>query len=85
MAGAAAARARVGHVREKATWMLKALVNPGLGKRPIAEIEPPELLSVLRRIESRGKPRDRPSHQAALRPGVPLRHRERTRAAGPLC
>lgn len=40
---------------EKATWMLKSLVNPWLGKRPIAEIEPPELLSVLRRIESRGK------------------------------
>lgn len=40
---------------EKATWMLKSLVNPWLGKRPIAEIEPPELLSALRRIESRGK------------------------------
>ncbi len=40
---------------EKATWMLKTLVGPWLGKRPIAEIEPPELLSVLRRIESRGK------------------------------
>ena len=40
---------------EKATWMLKALVGPWLGRRPIAEIEPPELLSVLRRIESRGK------------------------------
>jgi len=40
---------------EKATWMLKSLVNPWLGKRPVADIEPPELLSVLRRIESRGK------------------------------
>jgi integrase len=40
---------------EKATWMLKALVCPWLGKRPIAEIEPPELLTVLRRIEVRGK------------------------------
>jgi integrase len=40
---------------EKATWVLKTLVGPWLGKRPIAEIEPPELLSVLRRIESRGK------------------------------
>ena len=29
---------------EKATWMLKTLVGPWLGKRPIAEIEPPELL-----------------------------------------
>jgi hypothetical protein len=40
---------------EKATWMLKTLVCPWLGKRPIAEIEPPELLTVLRRIEVRGK------------------------------
>ena len=29
-------------------------VFPWIGKRPIREIEPPELLSVLRRIESRG-------------------------------
>ena len=40
---------------EKATWMLKTLVGPWLGKRPIGEIEPPELLQVLRQIESRGK------------------------------
>ncbi len=40
---------------EKAEWMLKELVGPWLGKRPIGEIEPPELLEVLRRIESRGK------------------------------
>lgn len=40
---------------EKATWMLKTLVGPWLGKRPIREIEPPELLTVLRRIEVRGK------------------------------
>ena len=40
---------------EKATWMLKTLVGPWLGKRPVAEIEPPELLRVLRQIESRGK------------------------------
>jgi integrase len=40
---------------EKASWMLKTLVGPWLGKRPIADIEPPELLTVLRRIEVRGK------------------------------
>jgi integrase len=40
---------------EKASWMLKTLVGPWLGKRPIDEIEPPELLTVLRRIEVRGK------------------------------
>ena len=35
--------------------MLKTLVGPWLGQRPIGEIEPPELLRVLRQIESRGK------------------------------
>jgi len=40
---------------EKAQWMLQKLVGPWLGQRPVAEIEPPELLAVLRRIESRGK------------------------------
>ncbi|WP_234800694.1 tyrosine-type recombinase/integrase [Luteitalea pratensis] len=40
---------------EKASWMLKTLVSPWLGKRPVAEIEPPELLQVLRQIEARGK------------------------------
>ncbi len=69
---------------EKATWMLKTLVGPWLGKRPIAEIEPPELLTVLRRIESPRQARDRASHQAALRPGVPLRHRDRPCAPRPL-
>ncbi len=39
----------------KATWMLSTLVGPWLGARPIAEIEPPEVLAVLRRIESRGR------------------------------
>lgn len=38
----------------KSEWMLRDNVFPWLGSRPIAEIEPPELLAVLRRIEDRG-------------------------------
>lgn len=38
---------------KKSGWLIDQ-VTPYLGVRPIAEIEPPELLAVLRRIESRG-------------------------------
>jgi len=38
----------------KTTRRLEIDVYPWLGKRPIAQITPPELLSVLRRTESRG-------------------------------
>jgi len=38
----------------KITRRLEVDVYPWLGKRPIAQINPPELLSVLRRTESRG-------------------------------
>ena len=38
----------------KVEWMLTSNLFPWLGKRPIAEIDPPELLATLRRIESRG-------------------------------
>lgn len=38
-----------------ATWQLEELVNPWIGNRPVGEIEPPELLAVLRRIEGRGR------------------------------
>lgn len=41
------------HAR-KVEWMLTSNLFPWLGKRPIAEIDPPELLATLRRIESRG-------------------------------
>ncbi|MDM4770850.1 tyrosine-type recombinase/integrase [Solimonas sp. SE-A11] len=40
---------------DKAKWMLEELAFPWLGTRPIADIQPPELLSVLRRVESRGR------------------------------
>ncbi|MEO8998334.1 MAG: integrase arm-type DNA-binding domain-containing protein [Rhodanobacter sp.] len=38
----------------KAKWTLDDLVSPWIGNRPIAEIDAPELLRVLRRIEERG-------------------------------
>ena len=38
----------------KAEWMLADNAFPWLGSRPIGEIDAPELLAVLRRIESRG-------------------------------
>ena len=44
----------VEHHRNRILRRLEKDVFPWLGKRPIAEIKAPELLSVLRRIESRG-------------------------------
>lgn len=38
----------------KTKWLL-TLAYPGVGDRPIAEINPPELLNVLRRVEARGR------------------------------
>lgn len=40
---------------EKLRWMLESHVYPWIGKRPIAELTAPEMLAMLRRIESRGK------------------------------
>lgn len=42
-----------GHAKTTQT-RLEKMVFPWLGRRPISEIEPPELLECLRRIESRG-------------------------------
>lgn len=39
---------------EKVIRRLETLAFPYMGRRPIAELEPPELLAVLRRCESRG-------------------------------
>lgn len=39
---------------EKARWTFDDLVSPWLGNRPIGDINSPEVLAVLRRIESRG-------------------------------
>ena len=41
--------------REKAEWTFKDLIYPDLGDRPIAQIDAPEILSCLRKIEARGK------------------------------
>lgn len=40
--------------KTKVEWMLTKNLYPWIGKRPISEITPPELLKTLRRIESRG-------------------------------
>lgn len=39
---------------EKARWTFTDLTNPYIGHRPISEIDAPEILALLRRIESRG-------------------------------
>jgi len=56
----------------KAEWLLFDLVTPWLGARPIGEIEPPELLEVLRRIEERG--RFETAHRAKQRCGQVFRY-----------
>lgn len=39
---------------EKARWTFDSLVNPWIGSRPISEIDAPEMLKLLQRIEERG-------------------------------
>jgi integrase len=39
---------------EKARWTFDSLVNPWIGNRPISEIDAPEMLKLLHRIEERG-------------------------------
>ncbi len=39
---------------DKAQWTFDEQVNPWIGSRPIAEIDAPEVLKLLRRIEQRG-------------------------------
>jgi integrase len=38
---------------ERTTWLL-GILNAGIGNRPVADIEAPDLLAVLRRIEAQG-------------------------------
>lgn len=40
---------------DKAIWMFESLTFPWIGARPVAEITAPDMLALLRRIESRGK------------------------------
>ena len=56
----------------KAQWAFDDLVNPYIGKRPISEITAPELLAVLRRLESRGK--NETAHRARQRCGQVFRY-----------
>ncbi|MGP0056492.1 MAG: tyrosine-type recombinase/integrase, partial [Steroidobacteraceae bacterium] len=56
----------------KATWTLETLIFPGLGKRPIAKISAPDLLTVLRRIEIRGTYET--AHRAKQRCGQVFRY-----------
>jgi hypothetical protein len=39
---------------EKARWTFDSLVTPWIGNRPISEIDAPEMLKLLQRIEERG-------------------------------
>ncbi|MFT3905624.1 MAG: integrase arm-type DNA-binding domain-containing protein [Steroidobacteraceae bacterium] len=39
----------------RANWMLEKLLIPYIGEKPIAQIEPPDLLEALRRTEARGR------------------------------
>jgi len=41
--------------RDKCVWMLERFLFPWLGGRPVSEIDAPELLAALRRIERLGK------------------------------
>src|SRR3546814_3090694 len=52
--------------------MLEANVFPGLGSRPLAEIDAPELLAVLKRIEARGA--HETAHRVKARMGQVFRY-----------
>src|SRR5450432_616905 len=56
----------------KARWTLETLIFPGLGKRPIAKITAPDLLTVLRKIEVRGTYET--AHRAKQRCGQVFRY-----------
>ena len=56
----------------QARWILGSFVYPRLGSRPIAEITAPEVLAVLRPIESRG--RNETTHRALQRCGQIFRY-----------
>jgi integrase len=45
---------RADRTLKKARWLLRSLVFPMLGDVPIADITTPEILAVLRRVESKG-------------------------------
>src|SRR3546814_11219745 len=57
---------------DKAVRMLEANVFPWLGSRPLAEIDAPELLAVLKRIEARGA--HETAHRVQARMGQVFRY-----------
>ena len=71
----------------KARWILGSFVYPRLGSRPIAEITAPEVLAVLRPIESRGMNETRiaPCSAAGRFSGTPSRRVERRGTSRPTC
>jgi hypothetical protein len=57
---------------EKSCWLLKDLLFPALGSRPIAQITAPEVLAAVRRIEARG--RHETAHRAKWKAGQVFRY-----------
>jgi integrase len=64
---------------EKARWTFDDLVFPWIGSRPIAEIDSPEMLKLLRRIEARGA--HETAHRTKQRCGQVFRYAIATRRA----
>ena len=60
---------------------LEADVLPTIGRRPIAELESPELLDMLRKVEKRGK-RNGTTTKAACRADIPFRNCDGPSEAG---
>jgi integrase len=56
----------------KAEWTFRDLLNPYIGSRPIKAITSPEILAVLRRLESRGK--HETAHRTKQRAGQVFRY-----------
>lgn len=57
---------------EKAEWTFRDLLNPYIGSRPIKDITSPEILAVVRRLESRG--RHETAHRTTQRAGQVFRY-----------
>lgn len=56
----------------KSTWLLEDLLFPYIGEKPIAAIEPPDLLAALRRTEARGH--HETAHRAKWKAGQVFRY-----------
>jgi integrase len=76
-----AASTRVNSHSSKILRRLERDIFPWPGARPIASITAPELLTALRRIESRGALETAHRAMQNCSPGLPLRRRHRPRRA----